>query len=214
MSETSSEDTSRPKEKAVPLDQLALASLAALIARWHLAWHRKEIQDAIAAKAKEEAARQLKVIHGCREACIALGYNPEDKVSWAPMLEDVYPVARAIFNKNRPADIPPWGVEAPQIEESKAKTPPPTPSEMPRISDIILERLREAGEKGQKAANIRQFISKTYSTEIHEKTVGMTLYRLLKRKDVRRNGHTWFIAPKAMNPGAATPGPSQSQEES
>jgi hypothetical protein len=198
-----------PEQDRTP-DELAAAGLAALVARWYLASKRKEVQDAVQAKAKEEADRQMSIIKSCRDACVALGYNPDDKDSWAPVMRTVYPQAKAIFNKSRPAEIPPWGPNTPKVETPEPKTPA---AEMPRISDIILSRLAAAGGKGDKAANIRKFIADEYSTEIHEKTVGMTLYRLLKREEVRRTGHTWFIAPKAMNPGAATPGLTQSQEE-
>jgi hypothetical protein len=195
--------TSESEQDRTP-DEFAAAGLAALVARWYLASQRKDIQDALQAKAKEEAGRQLSIIKSCRDACVALGYNPEDKESWAPVMRTVYPQARAIFNKNRPAEIPPWGPNAPKVETPETKTPA---AEMPRVSDIILARLAAAGDKGDKAANIRKFIADEYSTEIHEKTVGMTLYRLLKRREVHRQGHTWFIVQETVNPGAVTPGP-------
>lgn len=81
-----------------------------------------------------------------------------------------------------------------------------TKAEMPRVSDIVLDRLKVAGKTGSKAAPIQAYIESTYSTKIHDKTVGMTLYRLQKERRVRRRGHTWFIAPETMNPGVAAPG--------
>lgn len=108
-------------------------------------------------------------------------------------------------------------VAAEQSKNNETKTPAAkavaTKAEMPRVSDIVLDRLKEAGKAGTKAAPIQHYIETTYGTKIHDKTVGMTLYRLQKDGLVRRDGYTWFIAGKAMNPGAATPGPSQSQEE-
>lgn len=80
------------------------------------------------------------------------------------------------------------------------------PPEMPRISDVVLDRLKAAGSKGTKAAPIQSYIENTYGKKIHDKTVGMTLYRLAKDELVRRDGHTWFITEKGMNPGATTPG--------
>jgi hypothetical protein len=77
---------------------------------------------------------------------------------------------------------------------------------MPRISDVVLDRLKAAGNKGTKAAPIQSYIENTYGKKIHDKTVGMTLYRLAKDELVRRDGHTWFITEKGMNPGAITPG--------
>jgi hypothetical protein len=80
------------------------------------------------------------------------------------------------------------------------------PSEMPRISDVVLDRLKAAGKNGTKAAPIQRYIESTYGKKIHDKTVGMTLYRLAKDELVQRDGHTWFITEKGMNPGAVTPG--------
>lgn len=79
----------------------------------------------------------------------------------------------------------------------------------PPIRDIVLDYLRVAGPAGSKTAPIREFIERTYGDIIHEKTVGMTLYRLSKEGFVRRAGHTWFsLPPKAEeeNPGVAAPG--------
>ena len=74
-------------------------------------------------------------------------------------------------------------------------------------------RASEPGRKGSKAKPIQDYIEATYNTKIHDKTVGMTLYRLQKDDFVYRRGHTWFIAEKAMNPGAVTPGPNQPQTQ-
>jgi hypothetical protein len=85
-----------------------------------------------------------------------------------------------------------------------------TKAEMPRISDIVLDRLKEAAERGTKAAPIQAYIENTYGKKIHDKTVGMTLYRLQREGRVRRQGHTWFIVPETMNPGVAAPGSEKS----
>ena len=78
---------------------------------------------------------------------------------------------------------------------------------MPRIADIIGDRLREAGDSGSKAADIRKFILDTYDADIHDKTVSMTLNRLQKEGLVRREGHIWFSASvEAKNPGAENAG--------
>jgi hypothetical protein len=78
------------------------------------------------------------------------------------------------------------------------------------LRDVILERLKVAGSEGSKAAPIREFYERTFGKIIHEKTVGMTLYRLQNDGLVCREGHTWFLAPpkaETGNPGAETPGP-------
>jgi hypothetical protein len=207
MSQNSPQEPS--KKPTEPPDELAQAGLAALVARWHLAWNAKEAQEAIRKNAAAEIERQNAIIGGCRSGCIALGFSPEDKEAWAQVVRVVYPAAREIFNRLRPASFPEWRSK-PSSEGSPPQNEKPSSAPaMPRVREVILDRLKEAGDKGDKAANIRQFIETTYSTEIHEKTVGMTLYRLLKRNEVRRKGHTWFfVPPKAgtKNPGASTPG--------
>ncbi len=89
-------------------------------------------------------------------------------------------------------------------EETKKAKPP-----MPKIKDIVLDRLKAAVPDGTRAAPIRDYIIETYGEQIHEKTVGMTLYRLAKKGLVHREGITWFFGPllaDTKNPGAVTPG--------
>jgi hypothetical protein len=70
------------------------------------------------------------------------------------------------------------------------------PAGPPRVRDAVLERLRLAGDKGLKAADLRQYYENAFSAKLHEKTVGMTLYRLSKEQLVRRDGRTWYyVAP-------------------
>jgi hypothetical protein len=68
--------------------------------------------------------------------------------------------------------------------------------DMPRVADIILERLQVAGDEGAKAADIKRFILRTYKSDIHVKTVGMTLNRMRVAGQVRRDGHSWFLIKK------------------
>lgn len=90
-----------------------------------------------------------------------------------------------------------------------------SPPSMPRIRDVVLDRLRIAGDAGAKAKELRDFIEQTYKTEIHEKTVGMTLYRLKKAELVRIDGRTWFLAKPegagTRNPGGETPGSTEDE---
>jgi ATPase subunit of ABC transporter with duplicated ATPase domains len=77
------------------------------------------------------------------------------------------------------------------------------------IREVVIDRLTAAGESGAKAAVIREFYERSSGKPIHEKTVGMTLYRLQNDGIVRREGHVWFLVrPKAEtgSPGAGAPG--------
>lgn len=85
----------------------------------------------------------------------------------------------------------------------------------PRIRDVVLDLLRAAGDRGEKALTITRYIETTYSMKLHSKTVGMTLYRLSQENAVHRQGQRWFFGPREdgsslvepENPGADTPGP-------
>jgi hypothetical protein len=86
---------------------------------------------------------------------------------------------------------------------------PPRPSR-PTLREAVLSRLAAAEDRGLKAAPIREWFETTFGEQIHEKTVGMTLYRLQKEGLVRHEGHVWFLVPpkaETGNPGAVTPGP-------
>ncbi len=84
----------------------------------------------------------------------------------------------------------------PQVQEAPADQPAlPNLDARPTIREIVLSRLRFVGTKGAKAASIRQYLEREHGIKTHEKTVGMTLYRLLKARMAYREGTTWFFDP-------------------
>jgi hypothetical protein len=87
--------------------------------------------------------------------------------------------------------------------------PSAVPLTRPPIREIVLSQLRAVGASGSKSAILRDHIERTYGAIVHEKTVGMTLYRLLKEGLIRRDGHTWFFGSaqaETENPGVVAPG--------
>jgi hypothetical protein len=83
-----------------------------------------------------------------------------------------------------------------------------------QIRTAILDYMRSVGAKGAKAAQVRQHLLDTYGLKVHEKTPGMTLYRLGKDGLVKRKGRTWFAvegkkeneAPSGKTAGASEAG--------
>lgn len=71
----------------------------------------------------------------------------------------------------------------------------------PKISDAILDFLRSVGDRGAHVADIKRHLSDVHSIETHEKTPGMTLYRLSKEKLVRREGRVWYAIDSANASG-------------
>jgi hypothetical protein len=93
-------------------------------------------------------------------------------------------------------------------------------SESPTVRDFVLGELIAAGAQGRKASELRAEFDRLFSRQLHEKTMGMTLYRLSEKGRARREGRTWFFVPQqdanTKNPGAGTPGsesPSEGKEE-
>lgn len=67
-------------------------------------------------------------------------------------------------------------------------------------ADIILEALSENYPKPLRSADFRRIIQERIGRPIHEKTPGMSLYRLSKAGKVRREGVDWFLQPKREAP--------------
>ena len=70
------------------------------------------------------------------------------------------------------------------------------------VKEFVLSEVRRAFPNPMKAAEIRVKLEAA-GQEVHEKTVGMTLYRLSKSGKVKREGIEWFFVPE--NPQAVQP---------
>jgi hypothetical protein len=64
----------------------------------------------------------------------------------------------------------------------------------PSVRDFIIAQLKQASAEGAKAGQLRDMYESSFGKAVHDKTVGMALYRLQKDGVVRRRGHVWFIA--------------------
>jgi hypothetical protein len=66
----------------------------------------------------------------------------------------------------------------------------------PKISDAIIELLESKWPEGVKVADVKSFLKATYNIDTHEKTPGMTLYRLSQQVPplVKREKRVWFLA--------------------
>jgi len=113
----------------------------------------------------------------------------------------------------------PWDLRTPELAEKSVDdviaepAPDETGDESKSVRELVLQRLELAGPKGMKAADLRSHLERVYGIQTHEKTVGMTLYRLSKAEPslARRDGTTWFFVPpqaEKKNPGGETPGQS------
>jgi hypothetical protein len=113
------------------------------------------------------------------------------------------------IGNGEPVEAVPAKSEPPDDDEEYV--PPDGEPEKPipsNIRDLVMEQLRQAGDAGIKVAPIKDYIA-AKGIEMHEKTVGMTLYRLSKDGFARRDGRTWFFVPlkeETKNPDAGASG--------
>lgn len=88
---------------------------------------------------------------------------------------------------------------------SRKIAPPPNGDGSISVTDFVLESAREAYPKPVRAAELRKELEQR-GLEVHEKTVGMTLYRWLKRGALRREKIDWYFIPEDQrekeNPGS------------
>lgn len=180
--------------------------------------------------AAAEAKRQADEIHAGafrdfeqkRSAFAAFGFEVGDPEFWARLRAEVGEEAwddayrRSLVMDMPPIEFnftPPWQQPSEPVEviQDDGASTAPALSGVPSVRDVVLSQLSQAGDVGTTAAQIRTFYEKAYGRELHEKTVGMTLYRLTREKPpkAKRLGRTWYMVPSsdgAKNPGGGTPG--------
>lgn len=86
---------------------------------------------------------------------------------------------------------------SPMHRQLELPPPPPHRPKFPTVKSFVLDAAREAFPASVRAADLRRAILNHLGLELHEKTVGMTLYRLSKEGFITRNGIDWFFNPNA-----------------
>jgi len=176
-----------------------------------------------------ESSQQIVLM---RRAFSAFGFDASKTGVWDRVRErigdEAFKTAIAIGH-GEIEDVPAWGhrdsdgtaalTNKPAVVDDSSSAGDETkPADQPphRISEMILEFLKVRGEEGARVGDIKEYIQNTYGIEMHDKTPGMTLFRLQKQDRVARHGRIWYFVPAAQNgeagnPGATTPGPNNSQ---
>jgi hypothetical protein len=157
---------------------------------------------------REEAERQMRLEMERRERERALG-AATFRIHGTPLAGPPPSVPRPSVAPAPPVAPGPAVAPAPPV----APVPPgPRPViNRPTVREFVLAQLKAAAPAGMKSATLRDLYERGFGNIVHEKTVGMTLYRLLTDDHlVRREGHVWFLASprsaEAKNPGGSTPG--------
>lgn len=73
----------------------------------------------------------------------------------------------------------------------------PTPARSGKFKELALEILKRAYPNSMRASDLGAQIEQATGATFHEKTAGMTLYRLAQDGVARRKGWNWFYVPEA-----------------
>lgn len=82
------------------------------------------------------------------------------------------------------------------VDSETSKSSPPTTGEAPVFKELALEALRAVHPASMRAAQVQAEAERKAARKFHEKTAGMTLFRLSKDGLVRRSGWDWYYVPE------------------
>jgi hypothetical protein len=191
------------------------AALAALLTRFTTLWRQRYWDEKKLEEAQARLATYPEQIEKMRAAFSIFGVAGLMDENWKQLRKDLgdeiyFGALRkvAVPNPFQPAPVlPEKPIELPLSSDDAGAA---TESEKDAtVRELVLARLQQSGSSGDKAADIRAHIEKVRGTTLHEKTVGMYLYRLSQEGAARREGRTWFfVAPveQTKNPGAEDAG--------
>lgn len=196
-------------EESPPLNPADLPFLVALCIQFHREWVQADADE----KLMKAAEARLKVRNAQLDNLLttakAYGVAASGPGWFGPIMDAVG--QDEFLEAFRKAGVP-------LDEPSKVLPPPP---EFPKetnapaldpdasVRELVLEMLNRVGPIGARAADIQAHIEQLKRTNLHDKTIGMTLYRLSLAGKVRRDGRIWFsVLPDTttQNPGDGTPG--------
>lgn len=181
--------------------ELAIQLLARTFANGEV-WTRAIAEQEDAQRRVEEAGKRAVAL---KAAFGAFGFDPDSASMWedvrAALGDDDYARAARL---GRPASEPTLNFD----DDSTAVPEPLGVADAaqgygaPSIRAMVAEELKNAGPAGAQAAAIRRTIENRLARKLHDKTIGMTLYRLARSGAAHRSGRTWFASEATGAPEA------------
>lgn len=194
----------------VVLDEHDKAAVVALIIRAVRIEESLKNDKALVAEANARISANTLARSKTVTALGVFGFDPSADDLWTQVLHSV-----GYDDYCRAIDIG-KGEEIPKLLErmggdptksEDAKLPDETRNDgahTPRVKDAILHYLEAVGGSGATAREVRNHLADAYGLNVHEKTPGMTLYRLMKEGLVRRQGKTWYVKERGNQQGAVS----------
>jgi hypothetical protein len=205
------------------------AAVAALITRFVRTWDQREADQKLQVELTKRLVEANQTMTSLHTAFSLFGIDTREDGVWpkvsARIGQKLFDDAIAEGKRPPPPPPPPFPLPPPANEagdksgeaDEAAAAPEKdgalvsTLDVSPSVRETVLGHLKLVGRSGAKAHAIREAYEQQFGAKLHEKTIGMTLYRLSKEIPplARREGRTWFFVQpegETKNPGGETPG--------
>lgn len=169
------------------------------IIEWVMAERDEKTANQLLANAKERKAKAEEKWTKCFAVAQLFGFDLDkewDKAEAAKKMAEPNPLLHV---PHRPVVTPAIAANVVNAGTGKPKT----------IREHLIDAAQQAHPNPVRASVLRQELATKFGIKTHEKTVGMTLYRLLKDGLLRRAGRDWFFIPEAERQHTA---PAQEEE--
>jgi hypothetical protein len=185
----------------------------ALMVRVVEASRLQEVATVALQHASSRSTEAAEVIRNARQALKLFGFTDEDKL-WdqvrASLGEEKYQGAfteaahftPGTLERKSADDVLQGESQAGEETLTNVDVEPPMQAEDQNIKELVLRHLKDAGESGILASTIKDAL-RAQGIAMHEKTVGMNLWRLSQDNLSRREGRTWFYIPREHGDGLA-----------
>lgn len=138
-------------------------------------------------RANEMRAEGAQLMERARDAADLLGFDLDNAFDrWASYVESLQVTE---------------GATVIDLNDAAPATSLQRDSERPTVREFILAEAEAAAPGPVRAADLRRKYEEKYGLTVHEKTFGMSLYRLSLLEYMRREGHAdWFFIPEHQRP--------------
>jgi hypothetical protein len=161
-----------------------LAKLGQVLQLWWDADEREKLAEKVLAEAKENKATADVQLKGCFDAANLFGFDL--KFEWDKRREQ---------QRERQAQVAAAAMPSVEVGAGLAFKEVPLSSAPKSIKDYAIDAAKQAWPNPIRVSILRQQLE-TIGIKTHQKTIGMTLYRLLKEGLLRRRGRDWFFVPE------------------
>jgi len=183
----------------VQLDEHDTAAVVAILIRAARAGDQIKEDNEIVEKANVRLAKNNAILNKTINALALFGFEEQGEENvWNQVAraigKDAYLRALAVARGREPGGglLEQMGDEELPDKRPKQDFGHPAAQRPVAVRDAILRHLRSVGERGTNVGEIKKHLIDAYGMSVHEKTPGMTLYRLVKDGLARRDGRTWF----------------------